>query len=233
MINHIAFIPDGNRRWARSRGVSIFEAYEVGVSKIHEIVDYISSTGIAKYVTFYILSLENVLNRSREELELIYALLIRELRKIRNDEKTYRKGIRVRVIGIRDILPKDVVREIEETEKSTSLNTRCIVNLAVAYSGFLEIAHMLVRKIRELGIEYVISKIVNKNVDYREYMYMSDTPKPDIVIRTGGEERVSNFLLPYISGSRLVFLKKYWPEITIQDIENILRSLDQCKPYTT
>ncbi len=227
MINHVAFIPDGNRRWAKSRGVSIIEAYERGVAKIHEIVDYFATSRRVRYVTFYVLSLENTFSRSREELELIYALLVRELRKIREDPKTYERGVRVRVIGIREILPRCIIEEIEKTESATSKNDNCIVSLAVAYSGFLELPHMLLRKIREEGIENTITRFMDNEVDIREYTYMKDIPKPDIVVRTGGEQRISNFLLPHISSSRLVFLEKYWPDITIRDIENILNKLDE------
>jgi len=225
VLDHIAFIPDGNRRWARSRGVTIFEAYERGVSKIHEIVDHVVSNSIARYVTFYVLSLENVMNRSRLELNLIYNLLARELRKVREDESTYVKGIRVRVIGVREILPKHIVEEIELTEDATRRNEKCTVILAVAYSGVLEPIHVLARELRERGIERTLELLGNGKVSARFFTYLRDVPKPSIIVRTGGERRVSNFLLPHAPGTRLIFLDKYWPDITPEDVDLIVRKV--------
>lgn len=222
MLNHIAFIPDGNRRWARKHGVSIFEAYERGVSKIHEIVDHIVENKIARYVTFYVLSLENVMNRNKLELDLIYNLLVRELKKVREDENTYSKGIRVRVIGIREILPEHIVNEIELTEKATERNENCTVILAVAYSGVLEPFHVLLREFKSRRVEEVLYLLENPKISFRYFTYLRDVPRPDVIVRTGGEKRISNFLLPHAPGAKLIFLEKYWPEITPQDIDNIL-----------
>ncbi len=221
MLDHIAFIPDGNRRWARSRGVSIFEAYERGVSKIHEVVDHVVAHRLARYLTFYVLSLENVMNRSRFELELIYNLLVRELRNVREDEKTYRRGIRVMIIGLREILPKYVIDEIELTENATRENRNCTVILAVAYSGVLEPIHVLSMELRRNGIENVLRSL-EKASSVRFFTYLRDIPPPDIIVRTGGEKRLSNFLLPHAPGARLIFLEKYWPEITPEDIDIIV-----------
>ncbi len=225
MLNHIAFIPDGNRRWARKRGVSIFEAYERGVSKIHEIVDHIVENKIARYVTFYVLSLENVMNRNKIELELIYNLLVRELRKVREDRNTYDKGIRIRVIGIREILPQHIIEEIELTERATEKNSNCTVILAVAYSGVLEPFHVLLREFKCRKVEEILYLLENPKVSFRYFTYLRDVPCPDIIVRTGGEKRLSNFLLPHAPGARLIFLEKYWPDITPQDVDDILSSV--------
>jgi len=225
VLNHIAFIPDGNRRWARRRGVSIFEAYERGVSKIHEVVDHIVDNKIARYVTFYVLSLENVMNRSRIELDLIYNLLVRELRKVREDESTYERGIRVVVIGIREILPQHIVDEIELTEKATERNSNCTVILAIAYSGVLEPIHVLLRELKSRKLEEVLYMLEDPRLPLRYFTYLRDVPRPDVIVRTGGEKRLSNFLLPHAPGSRLIFLEKYWPEITPQDIDNVLSKI--------
>ncbi len=218
---HVAFIPDGNRRWALKNKVPLQEAYEAGISKIREIVEHYATTRRIRYLTFYVLSLENIKNRSRVELEVLYKLLIRELRKVREDPKTYDKGVRIRVIGVREILPQEVKQEIELTEKATEYNTNCIVNLAVAYGGVAEPVHVLLNRTRQYGKLPVIEELLACR-DLSIVRYMPDTPPPAVVIRTGGEMRISNFLIPYIVGARLVFLKKYWPEITIEDIEKVL-----------
>ncbi len=221
---HLAFIPDGNRRWALKNKVPIQMAYEAGIAKIREIVEHYATTRRVKYLTFYVLSLENIKNRSRIELEILYKLLVRELRKVREDPKIYEKGVRIRVIGVKEILPTEVQEEIKLTEEATRNNNNCIVNLAVAYGGVAEPVHVILSKIKTQGKASVLEELMASS-GLESVRYMPDVPEPLAVIRTGGEVRISNFLIPYIVGARLVVFKKYWPEITIQDIETVLDQL--------
>ncbi len=221
---HLAFIPDGNRRWALKNRVPIQVAYEAGIAKIREIVEHYANTRRVKYLTFYVLSLENIKNRSKIELDILYRLLIRELRKVREDPKIYEKGVRIRVIGVKEILPSEVQEEIRLTEEATMRNSNCIVNLAVAYGGVAEPVHVVFRKVRSQGKISVLEELISSS-GLEPVRYMPDVPEPLAVIRTGGEVRISNFLIPYIVGTRLIILRKYWPEITIQDIESVLDRL--------
>ncbi len=233
MVKHIAIIPDGNRRWARLRGVSYLEAYRRGVEKIREVVRHVATRGLAEYVTFYVLSVENLLRRSRQELAILFVLLKSELKRVREDDETYSNGIRVRVIGIREFLPSDVIREIELTERATERNSRCTVILAVAYGGLYEPFHMLSIQLRRRSHSDLLQELLLESTEhvYREFTYLgsSEIPPPDIVVRTGGEMRLSNFLLPHVSGSRLVFLDKYWPDISVKDLDHVVELVEKSK----
>ena len=235
MINHVAVIPDGNRRWARERGLSYLEAYRRGVEKIREIVRYISEHDLARYITFYVLSTENILRRSREELTMLFYLLKQELRRVREDEDTYRYGIRVKVIGMRELLSQDIVQEIELTEKATSVNSKCTVILAIAYGGVYEPFHVLHTRLREQSYNELLEVLVRGDLDmiYRRFTYLGseNIPPPDVIIRTGGEVRLSNFLLPHAPGARLVFLNKYWPDVTVNDIEQAIKLVERKNQY--
>ncbi len=233
MVKHVAVIPDGNRRWAKLHGVSYFEAYRRGVEKIREVVRYIATRSLAEYITFYVLSVENLLRRSKEELSILFMLLKSELRRVREDEETYRNGIRVKVIGMRELLSEDILREIELTEQATRRNSRCTVILAIAYGGVYEPFHMLSIRLRERGYYELLAELLKGDLElvYREFTYFGseDIPPPDVIIRTGGEVRLSNFLLSHAPGARLVFLNKYWPDVTMSDLEYAVKLAEERK----
>ncbi|MFB6470388.1 MAG: polyprenyl diphosphate synthase [Vulcanisaeta sp. AZ3] len=219
---HIGVIPDGNRRWARKMGLSIFDAYRVGADKVEEFLDWTLDFGI-KVVTVYVLSTENFMKRSRAELNLLYGLLKERLVKIRRDERIHRNRIRVRVIGRTWLLPEDLRKEVELTETATAEYSNHYLNLAVIYGGRQE----LIDAIKKLLIDYGGGKLsvddINEETLFK-YLYLSDepNPEPDLVIRTGGEYRLSNFLVYEMAYSELYILNKYWPEITKDDLKNAL-----------
>ncbi|MGC8542977.1 MAG: polyprenyl diphosphate synthase [Vulcanisaeta sp.] len=219
---HIGVIPDGNRRWARKMGLSIVEAYRIGSDKVEEFLEWSLDFGI-KTVTVYVLSTENFLKRSKLELELLYRLLKEKMIKARNDEKIHRNRVRVRVIGRTWLLPEDVRKEIELTEKATMDYSDHYLNLAVVYGGRQE----LVDAIKKLLIDYNSGKFsindVNEDTLFK-YLYLADEPypEPDLIIRTGGEYRLSNFLLYETAYSELYIMNKYWPEITKEDLKQAL-----------
>ena len=219
---HIGVIPDGNRRWARKMGLPITEAYRVGSDKVEDFLDWSLDFGI-KIVTVYVLSTENFYRRSRLELELLYRLLKEKMIKIRNDERIHRHKIKVKVIGRTWLLPEDVRREIALTEEYTADYSNHYLNLAVIYGGRQEV----VDAIKKLLIDINSRKIGISDLDENtllKYLYVGDEPypEPDLVIRTGGEHRISNFLLYETAYSELYILNKYWPEITKDDLKETL-----------
>jgi tritrans,polycis-undecaprenyl-diphosphate synthase [geranylgeranyl-diphosphate specific] len=219
---HIGVIPDGNRRWARKMGLSIVEAYRVGSNKVEEFLEWSLDFGI-RVVTVYVLSTENFLGRSKFELELLYRLLKEKLIKVRMDERIHRNRVRVRVIGRTWLLPEDVRREIELTERATADYSDHYLNLAVVYGGRQE----LIDAVRKLIVDFNSGKLgmndINEDTLFN-YLYLNDEPhpEPDLVIRTGGEYRLSNFLLYETAYSEIYVLNKYWPEITKEDLKQAL-----------
>ncbi|MGC8607352.1 MAG: polyprenyl diphosphate synthase [Vulcanisaeta sp.] len=219
---HVGVIPDGNRRWARKVGLPITEAYRIGSDKVEEFLDWSLDFGI-KVVTVYVLSTENFLRRSKLELDLLYSLLKEKLIKIRRDVRIHRNRVRVRVIGRTWLLPEDVRREIELTEETTADYSDHYLNLAVVYGGRQEIIDAM----KKLLIDYNSGKVNISDLDENalfKYLYVSDEPypEPDLVIRTGGEHRISNFLLYETAYSELYILNKYWPEITREDLKQAI-----------
>ncbi|ADY01987.1 Undecaprenyl pyrophosphate synthase [Vulcanisaeta moutnovskia 768-28] len=219
---HVGVIPDGNRRWARKVGLPITEAYRIGSDKVEEFLDWSLDFGI-KVVTVYVLSTENFLRRSKLELDLLYSLLKEKLIKIRRDVRIHRNRVRVRVIGRTWLLPEDVRREIELTEETTADYSDHYLNLAVVYGGRQEIIDAM----KKLLIDYNSGKVNISDLDENalfKYLYVNDEPypEPDLVIRTGGEHRISNFLLYETAYSELYILNKYWPEITREDLKQAI-----------
>ncbi|MGC9179494.1 MAG: polyprenyl diphosphate synthase [Vulcanisaeta sp.] len=219
---HVGVIPDGNRRWARKVGLPITEAYRIGSDKVEEFLDWSLDFGI-KVVTVYVLSTENFLRRSKLELDLLYNLLKEKLIKVRRDVRIHRNRVRVRVIGRTWLLPEDVRREIELTEETTADYSDHYLNLAVVYGGRQEIIDAM----KKLLIDYNSGKVNISDLDENalfKYLYVSDEPypEPDLVIRTGGEHRISNFLLYETAYSELYILNKYWPEITREDLKQAI-----------
>ncbi len=219
---HLGLIPDGNRRWARLRGLSIAEAYRIGADRAEEIVYFCFDVGI-KVVTLYVLSAENLLRRGREERRLLLDLIKERLAKVRGDERTNRRGVRVKVIGERSLLPEDVLREALATEEATRMYANYYLNLAIAYSGQLEIVNAVNQIVDDVRRGRLTCEKIDENT-FRRYLYVSDVPHPfpDLVIRTGGERRLSGFLLYEIAYSELIFVDKYWPDFTKDDLMQAL-----------
>ncbi len=217
---HIGVIPDGNRRFARKRGLSLLEAYELGVKKGEIFAEWCRDLGI-RYLTFYTLSLENLEKRSKSELDILFDLLKKHLIRLVDDERIHRDRVRVRIAGRINLLPEDVQDVIRHVENVTKDYDQYHLIFLIAYSGRGEIID---------AIKSILASKRDDNLmefsekDFRKYLYLSDIPDPDLIIRTSGEMRISNFLLWYIAYSEFYFVKKYWPEISFKDLLLAIRS---------
>jgi len=219
---HIAVIMDGNRRWARKRGLYPWLGHKFGAEKVDELIDWCINLGI-KVITIYALSTEN-LKRSKRELDEILRLLKEKSLEYVNDERLHKHGIRVKVIGRKDLLPRDVREALEKLEEATSKYNNLYLNLAVAYGGRAEIVDASKNLIKDV----LAGKVKVDEIDeaiLERYLYTSDIPnhEPDMIIRTSGEERISNFLLWQSAYSELVFLDVYWPEFRKIDLMRAIR----------
>ncbi|MCG2868772.1 MAG: polyprenyl diphosphate synthase [Candidatus Nanopusillus sp.] len=220
---HIAVIPDGNRRYAKKYNLSVYEAYKIGSDKAVEFLNWCIEFGI-KVATIFIISYDNFLKRPKEEIDPILELLKEKLKMIREDKRIIENKVKIKIIGRTNLLPDDVQKEIKLVEDLTKNNSNYYFNLAVIYGSRQEI----IDGIKKLFEDFKKGIIDINNLDeslFMKYLYFDDEipyPEPDLIIRTSGEHRISNYLLYQAAYSELYFIDKYWPEITKDDFVNAI-----------
>ncbi|MBD3252727.1 di-trans,poly-cis-decaprenylcistransferase [Candidatus Pacearchaeota archaeon] len=217
---HIAIILDGNRRFAKRLVLEPWKGHEYGRDKVRKMLNYAKELGI-KELTFYALSCENIKSRPKNELEFLYKLF-RETFKEIGKEELVKNQIKIRFIGNLNLLPEDLKQQCIKLEEQTKNYKGYTVNLAIAYGGKQEITEA-VRKIlrNKISSEQITEEIIENN------LYMKD--QPDLIIRTGGEKRTSNFLSWQSAYSEWFFLDKFWPEFEKEDLINCIEEFKQRK----
>lgn len=209
---HIAIIMDGNRRWAKKNNLNTAQGHKEGAENLKRISKFANKIGI-KYLTVYAFSTENW-KRSEEEVGAIMKLLKFY---ILDFFKSYDENIKVNVIGRIGDLPKDLQKEIRSVEEKTKNNTGLVLNIAFNYGGRDEIA----TAVKTITQKVLDGKLKIDDITENEIsnsLYTAGQPDPDLLIRTSGEERISNFLPWQISYSEFVFTDKYWPEYSNSDL---------------
>uniref|UniRef100_A0A7J3XZG0 Tritrans,polycis-undecaprenyl-diphosphate synthase (geranylgeranyl-diphosphate specific) n=1 Tax=Thermogladius calderae TaxID=1200300 RepID=A0A7J3XZG0_9CREN len=219
---HIGIIPDGNRRWARRLGLDPIQGHETGYERIKEVLDWIWDLNV-KYVTVYAMSSENCKYRSRDEFDHLLSLLRRGVRELLESGEIEKRRIRVKVIGDLSYLPQDLVDEVKKLEEKSSVFKDRTLTIAVCYGGRQEIIEAVRKLISDYEKGHVkISDVTEET--FSKYLMTSDLPDPDLVIRTSGEVRISNFLLWQTAYSELYFCDVYWPEFRRIDFWRAIRS---------
>ena len=213
---HIALILDGNRRYGKKIG-SKLKGHVVGAKKVEELFDWCKELGI-KEVTLYTLSTENF-NRPKEEVDYLMGLFKRQLKRLKKDKRVNEGEVKVNFIGRLGLFPSDLKEDMDKLMEKTAGNEGFIVNFAVGYGGRAEIVDSIaniIKKIKnkDIEIEDIDEKLVSEN------LYLQS--EPDIMIRPGGEKRMSNFLLWECAYSELFFLDKLWPEFEKEDLVKII-----------
>jgi len=210
---HIAIIMDGNGRWAKQRGKLRVFGHENGVEAVRKSVEHCARLQI-EYLTLYAFSTENW-NRPKFEVETLMRLLVASLRK---ELKTLTKNnIRLKAIGRLDFLPKKVSKELTEVIEKTSTNTGMTLTLALSYGSREEIK----TAIKEIGAKVKNNIISPENIDeavINNHLYTHFLPDVDLLIRTSGERRISNFLLWQIAYAELYFIDVFWPDFSEQHL---------------
>lgn len=208
-INHVAFIMDGNRRWGKQNSVSQLQAYNFGANKLEEIISVLPSYNV-KCVTFYAFSKENW-QREANEISTLKTLLVNFLTNKIN--KFITEEVKFVCIGNYKEFGEEVANKIQELQTKTSKFTRLTVCMALNYSAKEEVVDA-VNNLINLNLPITTSNINNN-------LYTSNLPSLDLIIRTGGHNRLSNFLLWQSAYSEIFFIDKLWPDFTIQDLQNI------------
>lgn len=209
---HIAIIMDGNGRWAKQRGKLRIFGHQNGVNAVRETVTTAAELGV-KVLTLYAFSTENW-NRPKREVDMLMSLLVSSLKK---ELKLFTKNnISLQTIGNIQSLPKKAQKELNEVIDKTKNNTHLILNLALSYSSKEEIVNAvknISKKIvnNQLSVEEIDENIINN------HLYTRNLPNVDLVIRTSGEKRISNFLLWQIAYAELYFTKVFWPDFNKEE----------------
>ena len=198
---HIAFICDGNRRWAEARGLPPLAGHQAGISNFENMVDWFIGRGVTT-ITFYIFSTENW-NRSDEEVNFLMDLFYTELNK--NMKHAMEKNLRYRVIGSRERLPQRLAKLCDELEEKSAGNTGGTVAFALNYGGQDEIVRAANAAIEE-------GKPVTKET-FETFMDTGDLLPVDLMVRTSNENRISNFLLWKLAYAELLFVPEHWPDL--------------------
>lgn len=220
---HIGVILDGNRRFARELLKRPWEGHKMGLEKARDFLKWSCEAGI-KYVTAYVLSFENLHTRPKTELKYILKYMEAEADNILADRMhiVHKFGVKVRFIGRIQMLPDALQRKLAAVEKRTKSYNRHVLNVALAYGGQQEIVDAA-KRILEKGLKGVIKPSDMNEQIMKEHLYTNGQPYPDLIVRSGGEKRLSNFLPFQSAYSELVFTDKRWPELTKKDFDAFLR----------
>lgn len=210
---HLGLILDGNRRWAQSQGLPTLEGHRQGSEVFKSIALESFERGI-KYVSAYVFSAENW-QRTEEEVGYLMQLVVKATERYLKD--FHAAGIKIVVLGRRDKLPQNVISSLEKTEAKTAKNSKGTLALCLNYGGHEEIVDAVRGIINE--------NISAENVSLEQIMkrlYYPEIPELDLIIRTSGEHRLSNFMLFRAGYAELLFVDKYWPDFTIHDLDDAL-----------
>ena len=209
---HIAIIMDGNRRWAKERGLPVALGHKEGAKTLEKIVRYANKIGL-KYITVYAFSTENW-KRAEDEVSALMLLL-------QNYIEDYSENIKVKFLGDTTAFNKKMQKGIADCIKRTENNTGVTFNIALNYGGRAEI----IKAVKEIAEDVKNNTISVDNIDenlFSSKLYTKDEPDPDLLIRTSGEMRLSNFLPWQLVYSEFLFVKKYWPDFNEEDLDNAI-----------
>ena len=208
---HISIILDGNRRYAKKHGMPTLKGHEKGYNKINDVLKWCTELGI-KEVTLYCLSTENF-KRSKEEVDYLFNLFRSRIGDFKKDKTIHNNKVKISFVGRLSMFPKDMQKSMQEVMEATKDYDKYKLNLALAYGSRSELVDAF-KKIIKKGIKEIDESIIQEN------LYVPDDV--DILIRPGGEKRLSNFLLWQNSYAELFFLDKLWPEFEKEDLINII-----------
>lgn len=221
-VNHIGIIVDGNGRWAKEKGKSRSEGHKAGAETLEKIILYISKENIANYLSLYVFSTENF-RRSPEEVNYLMELFMKWFKKCK--EKYKDANIKVLFSSQKEFLKPEIVKAIDELEEATKDNTGLVVNFCLSYGGRQEIVDAT-KKIATAVLENKLNiNDINEEL-FKKYLY-NDLPDVDFLIRTSGENRVSNFMLWQISYAEMYFPKVYFPDFTPKCLEEAIEEYEK------
>ncbi|MCC8142861.1 MAG: isoprenyl transferase [Tannerellaceae bacterium] len=210
---HVAIIMDGNGRWAKARGKGRSFGHQEGVVSVRKIVEAVSRLGL-KYLTVYTFSTENW-NRPQAEVQTLMSLLVTAIH--RETPDLMKNNVRLMAVGNLERLPQEAYQTLQQCIEETSSNTGTTLVLALSYSARWEITHALQQIAREILDGKITPNDITEAV-VSDYLTTKGIPDPDLLIRTGGEKRISNFLLWQLSYAEFYFTDMYWPDFREEEL---------------
>jgi undecaprenyl diphosphate synthase len=213
-LNHVAFIMDGNGRWGKKRGKGRNFGHLQGVETVKKIVK-ISIKSKIPIVTFYVFSSENW-KRPKKEISFLFKLIKNYF--LNEIESIITQGIKINILGEINKLSSDIKSTLKKTIKLTKKNKKIIINLAINYGAKKEIINASKKSTKKLNIK-----------NFEKNLYTKNMPNPDILIRTGGHQRLSNFMLWQLAYAELFFLNKLWPDFNTKDFNTIIKKYKKTK----
>ena len=219
---HIAIIMDGNRRWAKEKGLDTKLGHKEGAENLKRIANYANKIGI-KYLTVYAFSTENW-KRTKEEVGALMLLLKKYVEDFLKDEDLY--NIRLNILGDITKLDVDLQKSIKKIVNKTKENTGLTLNIAFNYGGRDEIVKAIKKiaekvKNNDILVDDINEELVSNN------LYTAGQPEPDLLIRPGGEQRISNYLLWQLAYTEFLFIPKYWPDFSEKDLDDAIQTFVQ------
>jgi undecaprenyl diphosphate synthase len=219
---HVAIITDGNRRWARKRGLQPLEGHLAGYKNFKRILKHCQKRGV-KILTVFGFSSENW-TRSKQEVGYLMKLLESGLSDKKDIKELNDSGVKIKIVGQKERLPESLKKVIEKVENLTKNNKKFHLNLAVSYGGKWDISQAVQKIIRKkISSEKITEDLISS------YLTTAGLPDPDLVIRAGGEKRLSNFLLWQTAYSELYFTEKFWPELSEKELDDAFSDFAQRK----
>jgi len=225
--HHVAVIMDGNRRFARNLGLHPSAGHLLGREKVKELLNLCFFELGIKILTIYAFSTENF-RRNKEEVETLMRLFEKELKNVEKDSRIHKNKVRVNIIGRLDLLPENVRSLAEKIMDKTKHYNNYILNVAIAYGGREEIIQAIKRLAEDIKNDKIDLNQINEKA-FSKYLYTKDLPDPDLIFRTSGEERISNFLLWQSAYSELYFSDVFWPALTKRDFLRAIRNFQRRK----
>ena len=216
--SHIGYILDGNRRWAKKHGLPTYEGHLAGYNALKEVVDATADAGV-EYISFYTFSTENW-NRAEEEVRGIMRLIRRLFKS--DIKELVKKGYKLVVLGGRENLPDDISKMIDDAEAASAPNSRATLAMCFNYGGQQEI----VRAAARIAAEGIDPADIDEK-EFEKYLDHPDIPPCDLIVRTSGEQRLSNFMLWRSAYSEFLFLEKFWPDMRASDVTAIIEEYNK------
>ncbi|MCL4360790.1 polyprenyl diphosphate synthase [Candidatus Dependentiae bacterium] len=224
MITHLAMVMDGNRRWAKQRSMQPWLGHRQGVQVIKDVINFCLEKNI-KHLSLYTFSVENF-KRDPQELSYLFETLVEESEN--HLDFLFEKEVKVKFIGDRSLFPENVLQKSIKIEQSTQDLSKLQVNLLFCYGGQQEIL---------AGVKKIVSQVKQGLLDendlsekkFQENLWTYGIPEPDLIIRTGGMHRLSNFLLFQAAYSELYFLDCLWPDINLEHLNNAYKHFENTK----
>ncbi len=220
---HVAIIMDGNGRWAKSRGLERWEGHKKGVDAVREAMEAAGEIGV-KYLTLYAFSIENW-NRPRKEIDVLMELMVDAI--LTETDNLMEKQVRVKAIGNLMDLPEKVYEKLQGLITKTASNTGLTLVLALSYGSRWEILTAVKRVAQDVKDGKIKDIEVFTDQDFSSYLTTAGIPDPDLLIRTSGECRLSNFLLWQLAYTELYFLDKFWPDFEKEDLYLAIRNFQK------